>query len=107
MALLATHERSFLEVVSKLAYWRKGNRCDQLVRKVYQPAPRCIGPKDLSDDLANGELTAEELLRRYCTLVYARMGSYGETARRLELDRRTVKSGVDLELLKQLQSDWN
>ena len=41
-------------------------------------------------------LTADELLSRYCTLVYAETQSYVETARRLGLDRRTVKSRVDL-----------
>ena len=40
-------------------------------------------------------MTANELLIRYCTLVYAQTGSYEETARRLEIDRRTVKAKVD------------
>ena len=42
-----------------------------------------------------GVLTAEELLGRYVTIVYSRTGSYEETARRLGLDRRTVKAKVD------------
>ena len=46
-----------------------------------------------------------ELLRRYCTLVYAETGSYQETARRLDLDRRTVKDKVDPELLSRLESE--
>jgi hypothetical protein len=41
-----------------------------------------------------GGLTAEELLRRYCTLVYARTGSYVETARRVGLDRRTGRERI-------------
>ena len=40
-------------------------------------------------------LSADELLRRYCTLVYADTGSYQETGRRLGLDRRTVREKVD------------
>lgn len=40
-------------------------------------------------------MTADEVLRRYCSLVYAREGSYEGAARRLGLDRRTVKSKVD------------
>lgn len=48
-------------------------------------------------------MSPEEVLRRYCTLVYARTGSYEEAARRLELDRRTVKSRVDSELLAALR----
>jgi hypothetical protein len=42
-------------------------------------------------------------LCRYCTLVYAQTGSYLETARRLQLDRRTVKSKIDAQLLEQLR----
>jgi DNA-binding CsgD family transcriptional regulator len=37
-------------------------------------------------------MTADELLSRYCTLVYQMTGSYEETARRLNIDRRTVKA---------------
>ena len=48
-----------------------------------------------------GTLTADKLLRRYCTLVYAQAGSYEETARRLAMDRRTVKSKVDQTILEQ------
>jgi hypothetical protein len=39
-------------------------------------------------------LTAEDLLQRYCALVHAETGSYLETARRLGLDRRTVRAKV-------------
>jgi DNA-binding NtrC family response regulator len=41
--------------------------------------------------LASG-LTAEALVQRYVTLVQAETGSYQETARRLGLDRRTVRA---------------
>jgi hypothetical protein len=51
-----------------------------------------------------GGLTADELLGRYVTIVYSRTGSYEETARRLGLDRRTVKAKVDLALLGKLRS---
>jgi hypothetical protein len=50
----------------------------------------------LGRDVTAGSLTADELLARYCTLVYAQTGSYLETARRLGIDRRTVKSKVEL-----------
>ena len=75
-----------------------------LVRKEYRPpAAPARGPADdLAAQLGEGRLTAEEVLRRYCTIVYARTGSYQETARRLELDRRTVKRHVDPELLARL-----
>ena len=51
-------------------------------------------------------LTADELLKRYCTLVYAQTRNYRETARRLELDRRTVKSRIDAEMLAELADGW-
>jgi DNA-binding CsgD family transcriptional regulator len=41
-----------------------------------------------------GRLTAEQVLSRYCTFVYGQTGSYEETARRLKLDRRTVKAKI-------------
>ncbi|MCR9246931.1 MAG: sigma 54-interacting transcriptional regulator [bacterium] len=41
-----------------------------------------------------GNLTADELLRRYCELVYRDTGSLSAAAQRLRLDRRTVKSKV-------------
>ncbi len=75
-----------------------------LVRKRYRPTPPS---RSVDDDLAaalqDGGLTARELLGRYCTTVYARTGSYQETARRLALDRRTVKQHVDPELLERLR----
>jgi hypothetical protein len=53
--------------------------------------------------MAAGTLTAEDLLRHYCTLVYAQTGSYQETGRRLGLDRRTVREKVDAKLLAELR----
>jgi len=67
-----------------------------LIRKHYEPpGSRMLSEKEsLSEDLLNGRLTADQLLQRYCTIVYAQTGSYEETARRLQLDRRTVKSKI-------------
>ena len=78
-----------------------------LVRKQYRPpaARRQSTAEDLATALREGRVTARELLRRYCTTVYARTGSYQETARRLELDRRTVKQHIDPELLERLTSE--
>jgi len=77
-----------------------------LIRRSYQPpTPRSPSHAEtLTEDLRQGDLTADELLRRYCTMVYARCGSYEEAARRLALDRRTVKAKVDTELLEQIKT---
>ena len=75
-----------------------------VIRRDYTPArPPPAGARDqLATDVKRGSLTADELLRRYCTLVYAQTGNYQETARRLEVDRRTVKSRIDAEMLAEL-----
>ena len=75
-----------------------------LIRSEYRPPQlkRPSGRQALFADAEKGELTADQLLRRYCTLVYARTGSYEETGRRLQLDRRTVKSRIDPHLLEEL-----
>lgn len=78
-----------------------------LIRKEYQPAqPRAFSTRDeFSEAVRTGTMTADELLRRYCTLVYSQTGSYEETARRLQLDRRTVKSKIDPQFLAELRTD--
>jgi DNA-binding CsgD family transcriptional regulator len=53
-------------------------------------------------DARAGRLSADELLTRYVTIVYSRTRSYEETARRLGLDRRTVKAKVDRDFLPKL-----
>ncbi len=59
----------------------------------------------LPRDARAGKLTADELLSRYVTLVYSRTSSYEETARRLQIDRRTVKAKIDESLLARLRPD--
>jgi DNA-binding NtrC family response regulator len=75
-----------------------------LIRRDYRPlAGKAEGAlEEMTGDFIAGRLTAEELLSRYCTLVYRKTGSYEETARRVGLDRRTVKSKVDRGLLGRL-----
>ncbi|MEM8680876.1 MAG: sigma 54-interacting transcriptional regulator [Planctomycetota bacterium] len=46
-----------------------------------------------------GALTGDQVLQRYCTWIYYRVGSYEQAARQLGIDRRTVKSKIDRELL--------
>ncbi|MFA6243176.1 MAG: sigma 54-interacting transcriptional regulator [Candidatus Hydrogenedentales bacterium] len=76
-----------------------------LVRKSYTPfkasatSPRVAFLEDISAQA----YTVDELVRRYCTLVYAETESYQETARQLGLDRRTIKAHIDSEFLAHLR----
>jgi transcriptional regulator with AAA-type ATPase domain len=63
-----------------------------LVRRHYRPAAN--PSDDLAQALAEGRLTADQLLDRYAASVYRLTGSYAETARRLGLDRRTIARRV-------------
>jgi predicted DNA-binding protein (UPF0251 family) len=49
----------------------------------------------LAQRIERQELTADELLQAYCRLVYQRWGSFEQAAKRLQLDRRTVRAKVD------------
>jgi DNA-binding NtrC family response regulator len=64
-----------------------------LIRRDYRPSQSVAAdPADrLAEELRAGRISAEELLSRYCRVVYERTGSYEETARRIGLDRRTVR----------------
>jgi len=76
-----------------------------LIRGEYRPPELSLdGDRDdLAGLIRGGTLDADELLRRYCTQIYAEVGSYEEAARRLGLDRRTVKAKVDPDLLARLR----
>ena len=67
-----------------------------LVRGEYRPAraSRQDVEPDLAQQIEAGALSADELLQRYCAIVYRMSGSYEAAARRLALDRRTVKARV-------------
>ena len=78
-----------------------------LIRRNYRPSR--AAPENPVDEFAEaaraGTLTADELLSRYVTMVYSRTRSYEETARRLGLDRRTVKAKVDPAMLTRLHAE--
>lgn len=46
-------------------------------------------------DVKQGDLSREELVANYCSLVYSKCGTYRATAKRLNVDPRTVKELVD------------
>ena len=78
-----------------------------LIRRNYQPSRQVArNPvEQFARDARAGRLSADELLIRYVTIIYSRTGSYEETARRLGIDRRTVKAKVDRGLLARLGRD--
>jgi hypothetical protein len=49
----------------------------------------------LVEKLRAGQLTADELLGRYCALLYRRLGTYAEVARQTGLDPRTSRKYVE------------
>ncbi len=68
-----------------------------LIRRDYRPA-RAESADPLEafyDGFRAGRLSADEVMGRYCAIVYGKTGSYEETARRLGIDRRTVKARID------------
>jgi hypothetical protein len=68
-----------------------------MIRQEYHPAGNLVSEIDerLPVKFQEGSLSLEELCSLYCTHVYSRAGSFVETARRLKIDRRTVKKYVD------------
>jgi transcriptional regulator with AAA-type ATPase domain len=77
-----------------------------LIRRNYRPSRAAAEDplEEFSREARAGLLSVDELVSRYVTMVYGQTGSYEETARRLGLDRRTVKAKVDTVLLRKLRS---
>jgi transcriptional regulator with AAA-type ATPase domain len=55
----------------------------------------------LVEKLRAGELTADELLARYSALLYRRLGTYAEVAKRTGLDPRTSRKYVQAAIGKE------
>lgn len=68
-----------------------------VIRRSYQPLEAHAAPveDEFLSRFRTGAMTAEELLARYAAQVYQITGSYEEAARRMGLDRRTVKAKVE------------
>jgi DNA-binding NtrC family response regulator len=76
-----------------------------LVRGEYRPAAASRAGdarQRIANSVVEGHFTADDLLRNYCTLLYAKSRNYAHVADRLKIDRRTVKAKVDATLLRDL-----
>ncbi len=69
-----------------------------IIKQDYQGGAFSQGDTNATDSLADqmraGSLRAEDLVAQYCKMLYKRLGTYEEVARRTDLDRRTVKRYV-------------
>jgi len=75
-----------------------------MLRGTYRPAslPSNNARQRIANSILSGSFTADDLLRNYCTLLYASTRNYSQVAERLGVDRRTVRAKVDETLLKEL-----
>ncbi len=75
-----------------------------IIRRTYRPLERstAIPEADWIRRFREGDFTADDLLACYAAEVYSLTGSYEEAARRMGIDRRTVKARVD-SYLKQVK----
>jgi len=101
-------EKEIRAVIDKnlgLDYAWPGNvrELEQCVRRIilqknYEGNIKSVFPDDLKTRLVtgieSGELDAQNLIAGYCTLLYRRYGTFEDVARRINLDRRTVKKYI-------------
>jgi DNA-binding NtrC family response regulator len=76
-----------------------------MLRGSYEPPARRAesgARQRIADGMMNGAFTADELLRNYCTLLYAASRNYSHVAERAGIDRRTVRARIDPALLDEL-----
>jgi DNA-binding NtrC family response regulator len=102
---LAAKAMEALEARLPKGYAWPGNvrELEQAVRRILltgaylppQAAPGRDADAQLAADVREGQLTADELLGRYCLLLYRRLGTYAEVAQRVGLDPRTTRKYID------------
>jgi DNA-binding NtrC family response regulator len=75
---------------------------EQAVRRILltgrYAADRAMAPDEetgLVDQLRSGNLSAGDVLARYCSMLYRRLGTYTEVAKRTGLDPRTARKYVE------------
>ena len=76
-----------------------------MMRGSYEPATVAAvsdARQRIADGVVSGAFTADDLLRNYTTLLYAKSRNYSQVAEKLGLDRRTVRAKVDASLLEEL-----
>jgi len=88
------------------AYAWPGNvrELEQAVRRILltrkydpDPGPPLAGPEAFPAAMETGDLSAQDLLCAYCARLYQKFGTYEEVARRINLDRRTVKRYIEIQ----------
>lgn len=103
---LTTHVVDAIRLQAPDDYAWPGNvrELEQCIRRIllkrnYQIDRIAATSGDVEDNLITGikegSLNVQELLSHYCALLYDRVGSYEEVARKTALDRRTVKKYID------------
>ena len=89
-----------LGLIAAGSFWWGSGQSQESADRTVVPRKELPSPNSPAGDFtgaaAGGQLTAAELLKRYCTLVYEQTRSLEQTAKRLELDRRTVRSKLGL-----------
>ncbi|HEV7763420.1 MAG TPA: sigma 54-interacting transcriptional regulator [Thermoanaerobaculia bacterium] len=76
-----------------------------MLRGSYEPSSNATtgdARRRIADNVVAGAFTADDLLRNYCTLLYAKTRNYSQVAEKLGVDRRTVRAKVDVRLLEEL-----
>jgi DNA-binding NtrC family response regulator len=90
-----------LEALSGYSFPGNVRELEQAVRRViltgsYQPDRPPTAPKDAwLRAIAEGQLSAQQLLADYCYRLYQQLGSYERVAEQAGLDRRTAKKYID------------
>jgi hypothetical protein len=68
---------------------------EQAIRRILLTGSYPVAAPAPPADLSGAQMTAKELVEKYCRDLYAACGNYGEVARRTGLDWRTVKKHLD------------
>ncbi len=104
--------RQSLELVEKLHYYITTNQprdyawpgnireLEQCARRIllnnhYSWHQEICDEETINSQMKSGELTAQQLLAKYCSQLYSNLGTYEAVARLTELDRRTVKKYIE------------